>query len=43
MPEELDVGVAQLGDGAHAAARTTASQRVRGASGHLEAHQQIKL
>ena len=36
MAEELDVGVAQLGDGAHAAAGTAAGQRVRGAGGHLK-------
>ena len=33
--EQLEVVEAELGDGAHAAARPAAAQRVRGAGGHL--------
>ena len=35
MSEELDVGVSELGDGSHAAANTSAGERVGGAGGYL--------
>ena len=36
VSKELDVGVGQLGDGAHAASGASAGERVGGAGGHLD-------
>ena len=40
--EQLEVVEAELGDGAHAAARPPAAQRVRGAGGHLARRSQLR-